>query len=213
VADFTDLQSYVALPRLAGLALSSDGTRLVTTAAALDRDRTAWRPALWEIDPAGQAPAHRLTFGEKGESQPRFTPQGDLLFVTGRQDPATKDAPETASVWRLPVRGEARSVATRAGGVAAVEVARDAGTVLVTSPTLPGSGDDESDTARRRARKDGKVSAILHAGYPVRNWDNDVGPDEPRLLVHTADGWRDLTPTPRRGKREAKSHMRPCHIA
>jgi len=209
VADFTDLQSYVALPRLAGLALSSDGTRLVTTAAALDRDRTAWRPALWEIDPAGQAPAHRLTFGEKGESQPRFTPQGDLLFVTGRQDPATKDAPETASLWRLPVRGEARSVATRAGGVAAIEVARDAGTVLVTSPTLPGSGDDESDTARRRARKDGKVSAILHAGYPVRNWDSDVGPDEPRLLVHTADGWRDLTPAPGRGLHDTSATLSP----
>jgi dipeptidyl aminopeptidase/acylaminoacyl peptidase len=209
VADFSDLQSYVALPRLAGLALSPDGTRLVTTAAALTADGTAWRPALWEVDPTGAAPAHRLTRGEKGESQPTFTPAGDLYFVSGRQDPDTTDAPEAASLWSLPARGEARSVATRAGGVAAVAVARDAGTVLVTAPTLPAADTDEDDAARRKARTDGKVSAILHEGYPIRFWDHDLGPDEPRLLIHTDEGWRDLTPTPGRALDESAATLSP----
>lgn len=207
--DFTDLQSYVELPRVAGLALSPDGRRLVTTAAALTADRTAWRPALWEVDPAGREPARRLTRGEKGESQPVFTPDGDLLFVSGRQDPDTKDAPESSSLWALPPRGEARSVATRAGGVSAVAVARDAGTVLVTSPTLPAAVTDADDAARRKARKDGAVTAILHAGYPIRYWDHDLGPDEPRLLVHTDDGWRDLTPAPGRALDEAAATLSP----
>lgn len=207
--DLTDLQSYVELPRVAGLALSPDGTRLVTTAAMLNADRTAWRPALWEVDPTGAAPARRLTRGEKGESQPVFTPEGDLLFVSGRRDPDTKDAPESASLWVLPQRGEARSVATRAGGVSAVHVARDAGTVLVTSPTLPAAVTDEDDTARRKARADGTVSAILHAGYPIRFWDHDLGPDEPRLLVHTEKGWRDLTPAPGRALDEAAATISP----
>ena len=46
-------------------------------------------------------------------------------------------------------------------------------------------------------RKDNKVDAILHSGYPVRYWDKDLGPDEPHLL--DATGPRDLTPQPGSG--------------
>nr|WP_238590013.1 hypothetical protein [Pseudonocardia sp. AL041005-10] len=72
---FHDLDAYVALPRLGGLALSPDGTRLVTGVAELDADGTRYRTALWEVDPAGEAPARRLTRGAAGESGPVFTPR------------------------------------------------------------------------------------------------------------------------------------------
>ncbi len=36
---------------------------------------------------------------------------------------------------------------------------------------------------KRKARKEHKISAILHSGYPVRHWDHDLGPDQPRLFV------------------------------
>ncbi|GAA4679890.1 S9 family peptidase [Pseudonocardia yuanmonensis] len=196
---FADLQSFVALPRLAGLALSPDGSRLVTTVAHLDRDRTAWRPALWEVDPAGEAPAHRLTRSGKGESAPAFTPEGDLLFVSARPDPeAAPDAPDAAALWSLPAGGgEAHVVRTRPGGIASPLVAREAGTLLVTSATLPGAVSGEDDAARRKARSEKKISAILHDGYPVRFWDHDLGPDEARLLAaRPGEPWTDLTPAP-----------------
>ncbi|GAA1831224.1 prolyl oligopeptidase family serine peptidase [Pseudonocardia ailaonensis] len=211
---FHDLQRYVELPRLAGLALSPDGSRLVTTAAALNRERTAWTPALWEIDPTGAEPARRLTRGAKGESAPAFTPDGDLLFVSARPDPdGDPDAPEAAALWRLPLRGEATVAGTRPGGVSSPIVAREAGTVLLTSMTLPGAVTAEDDTARRTARKERKVAAVLHDGYPVRFWDHDLGPDEPRLVAGpvdpTAGPWQDLTPAPRRALVDSAADLSP----
>ena len=54
---FHDLDDYIALPRLGGLALSPDGSRLVVGVSTLDEDRTKYQPALWEVDPAGERPA------------------------------------------------------------------------------------------------------------------------------------------------------------
>lgn len=201
---FHDLQDYLSLPRLSGLALSPDGSRLVTAVAALDPERTRLRTALWEIDPSGARPARRLTRGAAGESAPVFTPDGDLLFTSARPDPERKEPQpdDPAALWRLPAAGEAQVVGTRPGGLGALAVARDAGTLVATSMTLPGSTSGDDDAERRKARRDRKVSGILHAGHPVRFWDSDVGPDEPRLVAADlpTDGseakWRDLTPAP-----------------
>lgn len=197
---FDDLAAYQGLPRLAGLALALDGTRLVTAVATPDPSGARFRTALWEIDPHGSRPARQLTRGPSASS-PVFTPDGDLLFVAARPDP---DAPGTESddaptaLWRLPAAGEASVVLRRAGAVTAPVVAREAGTVLVSARTLPGAGTDEDDAARRRARTEKKITAILHTGHPVRFWDRDVGPDEPRLLAGAGDlsTFTDLTPAP-----------------
>src|SRR5215203_5008149 len=79
---FHDLDAYVALPRLSGLALSLDGARLVTGVTTLNPKRTKYVTALWEVDPTGERPARRLTRSAKGESGARFTPDGSLLFVS-----------------------------------------------------------------------------------------------------------------------------------
>ena len=185
---FHDLDAYNAVPRLAGLTLSPDGSRLVTRVSSLNSEANRFVGALWEVDPDGGAPARRLTRSAKGESTAAFTPDGTLLFTSARPDPdAAPDDDDDAPValWALPAEGgEARVVATRPGGIGEVVVAREAGTLLVTSSALPGSGDDaDSDAERRKARKDAKVDAILHDSYPVRYWDADLGPDTPRLLT------------------------------
>ncbi|MGH8827230.1 MAG: TolB family protein, partial [Jiangellaceae bacterium] len=181
---FHDLNAYIALPRTTGLALSPDGTRLVTSVATLGPDDAKYVSALWEIDPAGERPARRLTRSAKGESGAAFLPDGSLLFGSARPDPAVKDDDDVPLLWLLPPNGgEARVVAKRPGGVGGVVVARDAGTVLVSSDTFPSSTDLESEEATRKERKEMKVSAILHERYPVRYWDHDLGPDAPRFFV------------------------------
>ena len=148
---FSRLADFVALPRLGGLALSADGTRLVTTVSTLDADGTAWQPALWEIDPAGARPARRLTRGAAGESSPLFTPDGDLLFTSARPDPgAGKDAGEPKpALWCLaPAGGEARLVAQRPAGISAVAVAAGTGEVAVVAGTMPGAAAAEADEER-----------------------------------------------------------------
>ncbi|PRC60004.1 S9 family peptidase, partial [Mycobacterium sp. ITM-2017-0098] len=69
------------MPRVSGLAVSPDGSRVVTTVARLNDKRTEFVTALWELDPAGAQPARRITHGAKGESSPEFTAGGDLLFL------------------------------------------------------------------------------------------------------------------------------------
>ena len=207
---FHRLADFVALPRLGGLALSPDGTRLVTSVATLDPAGTKWQSALWEVDPTGGREARRLTRGGAGESAPVFTPDGELLFTSARPDPdAGKDAGDPKpALWALsPAGGEARLVLQRPTGVGSVRVAADSGDVVVVASTMPGAADAAADEERRKARKDAGVSALLHESYPVRFWDHDLGPAVPhvfwigRLPAEPAPGataaspeWRDLTP-------------------
>ncbi len=200
---FHDLDEFLALPRVAGLAVSPDGTRVVTTVSRLDDKRTEFVSALWELDPSGQQPARRLTFGAKGESAPEFTADGDLLFLAARPT-GDDDEPTRKALWRLPAAGgEAHEVATLPGGVDRVTSAREAATTLITSAMLASATDVDDDKRLRAARKDNKVSAVLHAGYPVRYWDHDLGPEQPHLFDITEERPRDLTPTPGQALREA----------
>jgi dipeptidyl aminopeptidase/acylaminoacyl peptidase len=207
---FTDLAAYVALPRVGGLALSADGSRLAIAVQTLDAEKKKWQSAVWEVDPDGQRPARRLTRSAPGESSPTWARDGSLLFTSARPDPdaTEKDDPQ-AALWSLPAGGgEARLVLTRPGGVSGVTVARDSGDVVVAAATMPGGSEAEAEQERRKQRKDAGVSAILHESYPVRFWDHDLGPAVPHLFwagavaadestpesAETGPPLRDLTP-------------------
>src|SRR5262249_15301791 len=174
-APFADLARFMALPRLGGLTLAPDGSRLVTAVSQPGPDGKKYQSALWEIDPAGQREPRRLTRSGKGEARPMFAPDGSLLFTSARPDPAATEQDEDAAarLWLLPPGGEARVVATRPGGVGVVAVARGSGELAFLSDVTPGATSAEEDAAARKARKDAGVSGILHERYPVRFWDHD----------------------------------------
>src|SRR4029450_12554946 len=104
-----DLDLYLRLPRVAGLALAPDGGRLVTSVAPPGPDRKKFTSALWELDPAGEAGPRRLTRSAPGETGAAFLPDGSLLFTSTRADPeAAPDAKaddEGARLWRRPAGG------------------------------------------------------------------------------------------------------------
>ncbi|UOD81457.1 alpha/beta fold hydrolase [Paenarthrobacter ureafaciens] len=181
---FHDLEHYLSVPRVGGLTLSPDGKRLVTTVATLNGKGTEYVTALWELDPAGEKQARRITRSAKGEAGAAFAANGDLYFTSARPDPETPDEDPVSALWLLPADGgEARVVHSRAGGVNAVLAAKDADATFVVAEVLAGSTDEENDKERRKARKDNKVSAILHSSYPVRYWDADLGPSQPRIFA------------------------------
>ncbi len=181
---FHDLDHYLAIPKVSGLTLSPDGSRLVTAVATLSPDGTEYRTALWELDPAGTAPARRITRSAKGESGAVFAADGALYFTSDRPDPEAEGADPVSALWVLPpAGGEARVVLSRPGGIGTVLAASGSADVFVSAAVLAGSSGEEDDAERRKARKDRKVGAILHSGYPVRYWDADLGPAQPRIFA------------------------------
>lgn len=181
---FSDLDTFLAIPRLGGLRLSGDGSRLVTTLATLNAKRTQYRTALWQIDPAGELPAKRLTRSRRGESSGLFTDSGDVLFTSSRPDPDGGDHDDVPALWLLPASGgEARVIGSRPGGFGRVQASGS--TVLVAAQRLPGAADEAAEASLRRERRDRSVSAMLHTGYPVRHWDSDTGPGATHLLAAT----------------------------
>jgi dipeptidyl aminopeptidase/acylaminoacyl peptidase len=188
---FHDLDHYLAIPRVSGLALSPDGRRLVTTVATLNGKGTEYVTALWELDTEGEKHARRITRSAKGEAGAVFSATGDLYFTSARPDPESPEGGDPVSaLWLLPADGgEARVVLSRAGGISKVMAAREADAMFVTASVFAGSADEEADEERRKSRKDNKVAAILHSGYPVRHWDADLGPDQPRIFaVESGEG-------------------------
>src|SRR5918994_1342231 len=205
-----DLDHYLSLPRVAGLALAPDGRRLVTSVATPAPDGKKFRSALWELDPDGRAAPRRLTRSAPGEANAAFLPDGSLLFTSAREDAeaAPDDTPEgeVARLWLLPAGGgEARPVAATPAGIDLLRVARDAGTVVYRTDVHPGADDLEADEHRDKARGDAGVSALLFETYPIRYWDHYLGPREPRLFAAAPPAGeermtpgRPLTPAPGR---------------
>ncbi len=209
---FGDLDRYLALPRVSGLAVSPDGARVVTTISGLNDKRTEYVTAIWQLDPEGRAPARRLTRGTKGESAPTFTSGGDLLFAAAR--PSEDDDKPPATLWSLPAAGgEAVEIFSPPGGVELVKTARDAMTAVVRTPLLPSARGIDDDRRLRNLRKDNEISAILHSGYPIRHWDKDLGPGAPHLIALKIDDGScapvDLTPEPAGALRDADFDVSP----
>jgi len=185
-----DVSSFVALPRLTGLALSLDGSRLVTSVQEPDGARYA--SSLWQIPLDGRGEPIRLTRSEKGESLPAFRPDGSLLFVSSR--PANDVGEDESAIWTLPASGEPSVLAAAPGGLSGAVVAAESATVVVGGSWLVGSTSPEDDAERRKQRKDGKVTAIEHTGFPIRYWDHELGVESPRLFILEDGGLRDLAP-------------------
>jgi dipeptidyl aminopeptidase/acylaminoacyl peptidase len=203
------VEALISLPRLSGLALSNEGARLVASAARPDAEGKKLVSALYEFDVDGKGAPRRLTRSAPGESGAVFAPDGSLLFTSERPDPDAKpDGPrgETTALWLLPAGGgESRLVAGPPGGVEAVAVARESGSVVFAAGTYPGTENWEEDAEREKARKDAEVSAQLFEEYPIRFWDHYLGPRERHLqLIPAPEGEnraassRDLIPTPGR---------------
>ena len=212
------LDHYLSLPRCSTLAISPDGSRLVTVVATVAPDGKKFRTALWQVDPTGVGEPRRLTRSAVGEAGAAFLPDGSLLFTSARPDPDAKpdgDDPVTG-LWRLPADGgEAELVATVASGIEAVVVARDRRTVLVVAGAHPGTTTTEEDADKEKARKEAGVTAQLFDAYPIRSWDHYLGPRERRLLVAELGddgrlgGLRTLTPGPGRALDDAHATISP----
>lgn len=161
--------------RLSGLTTTEDG-RIVATVQRLDDAGTAYRTELAEID--GDAPI-TLT---RGASTGSVTLAEDgTTFFTSKRPGQDGETPEDPQLWALPAHGEARMIASRPAGFGALHLG---GTRLVAELAVHSQARTEAEHARLTGiRTDAKVTAALHAEFPTRYWDHDLGPARQTLAV------------------------------
>jgi dipeptidyl aminopeptidase/acylaminoacyl peptidase len=187
---FSDLDEFLRLPAMTSLALAPDGTWLAAAVQELGPEPKKHVTSIWRIDTAGGPPA-RLTRSAEGEAGPAFLPDSSVLFISKRPDssarPAADGQADKPALWLLPAGGgEARQVTAPPGGAGGVVTARNAQSYLMAAAAFPGTVGSEADAARRKARTDAGVNAILHEGDLLRYWDHDLGPDCVRLFAGEA---------------------------
>lgn len=102
------------------------------------------RTAIWRAPADASAPARQITFGERGESQPAWSPDGRFMSFV-----ATRGRDAKAQVWTLRADGgEARALTDAAENVQAYAWSPDARRVAYTVADAPPA--DEKSAVERR---------------------------------------------------------------
>ncbi|ATG50793.1 dipeptidyl aminopeptidase [Brachybacterium vulturis] len=170
------IETLLDATRLAALE-TTEGGRILAKISSPDAKGTAYRSALVEIDGEHLLP---LTRGSASVGAVAAAEDGTTFFTAQRVGEDGEEA-EDAQLWALPVRGEARELASRPGGFGGLTVA---GRHLVTELEVHSQASDEAEHRELSTkRKDAKVTAALHAGFPTRYWDHDLGPTRPVLAI------------------------------
>lgn len=158
-----DDADIMRLKSVGGVALSPDGGTVLYTISAWEHpnargdtalgDRHERRSHVWRVPASGGTP-RQLTYGERGESQPTWSPDGKTIaFVTARGAGTGDDAPR-AQIWLLPADGgEARQLTTARDGVSGYVWSPDGARIaFTTTDTLT-----REQEAKRRRRDDPQV--------------------------------------------------------
>jgi dipeptidyl aminopeptidase/acylaminoacyl peptidase len=188
MTDAFDFDAYLRLPRLSGLRIAPDGSRLIVSVSRPAPDGKKMHSSIWELDARGDGRPRRLTRSAPGESAGVFARDGAMLFTSSRPDPdrapGEGDDEEVTGLWLLPAGGgEARLLAAPSGGVDAVVTARAADVVVYAASVFPGSADAAADRERHTARTKAGVEALLFDTFPIRHWDAYHGPRERHLFA------------------------------
>ncbi|WP_422115811.1 S9 family peptidase [Brachybacterium sp. UNK5269] len=174
----TSIETLLDATRLSSL-MTTDGGRILAKVSRPDAEGTAYRSALVEIDGDRLLP---LTRGQASVGAVAAAEDGTTFFTAKRVGEDGAEA-EHAQLWALPARGEARELASRPGGFGDLRVA---GTQLIVELEVHSQAGDEAEHAKlSQQRSSAKVTAALHAGFPTRYWDHDLGPSRPVLAVAT----------------------------
>lgn len=181
------IDAFLGLPRLSDLRLSPDGSKLVVKTEYVPKGTKRFASALYEIDPMGESPCRRLTHLASRESKAIFAPNGSLLFTSAFPESRLADVDphdNKPALWKMPAGGgEPHLLAKPPGGIEAIAVAHEAGMLVLASNSYSNSGSWEEDAKREDARRVAGIKAMLFTEYPIRFWDQYLGPGERHLYV------------------------------
>ncbi len=164
-----DVHDLLAMRRISDPRVSPDGGRVAfvvrTTDLAADRGRTdLW---LLDLDAAGAAAGapRRLTSSAENDSQPRWSPDGSLLYFLSRRSGSSQ-------VWALPLAGgEARQVTDLPLDVGQLLVSPDGSRLALTLEVFPDCTTLACTAERLAARAADKATGRLYDQLLFRHWD------------------------------------------
>lgn len=113
------VDDVLSMKAVASAVISPDGSAVIHTVRQweAENDRMESRTHIWKVAVAG-GPARQITFGERGESQPQWSPDGRYIsFIAARGDGAGDDPPRPQIYFMPSDGGEASKLTDAKEGV------------------------------------------------------------------------------------------------
>src|SRR5262245_41356177 len=130
--------------------VSPDGTRVIYTVRQWEseKDRMEARTRIWMVPVTGGS-SRQITFGERGDSQPQWSPDGRYISFVSARGPATADDPPRGQIYLMRADGgEAWKLTDSKEQVASYSWAPDSSRIaFVTSD--PRSADEDANIKKR----------------------------------------------------------------
>jgi dipeptidyl aminopeptidase/acylaminoacyl peptidase len=187
------IDDMMAVKNVGGAAISPNGSLVAYTVSAWEHpdanlakgdtargDRHDMRSHLWLVSSDGSRPARQITFSERGESQPQWSPDGSAIAFLSARGTASGDEQPRPEIYVLRLDGgEAEKITEAKEGVTGFRWSPDGRRIAFLSvDSLPKT----SDAARKR-RDDPQV---YEGDFRLSHvWVVDVGSKKESELVHT----------------------------
>lgn len=153
------IDDVMAMKAVSAPTVSPDGTQVLyavrawEAASARDSDRQEARTRIWRV-PAAGGDARQLTFGERGDSQPQWSPDGRYISFVSARGAGEGDAAPKAQIYLMRTDGgEAWKLTDAKESVTAYSWSPDAAQVAFVTQDARSSDED----ARLKKRDDARV--------------------------------------------------------
>jgi len=178
-----------AMHRLSDPQISPDGKWIAYTVTVVDKAANSSNSDIWMISMDGKT-TRQLTNSPKGDSQPRWRPDGKVLAFISSRDGAPQ-------IYTLPMDGgEATKLTNISAGAGSPVWSNDGKWLLFTSSVYPKCPDDACNQKRAEEWETSKIKVRVYDHLLYRHWDTWWdGTRSHVFMANAGDGsFRDLTP-------------------
>lgn len=144
------VDDVLSLKAVGAPSVSPDGTQVIYTVRAweVERDRHELRTHVWKV-PVGGGVARQMTYGERGDSQPAWSPDGRFISFVSARGAGTGDETPRPQIYLMRVDGGEASKLTEAKeGVTSYSWAPDS-TRIAYVTNDPRSAEEEAAVRKR----------------------------------------------------------------